>query len=501
MAKKKKRNTADYLTVTFALCVFVVLLFAVVLLFRYLRLAKDQDALPGRMAEEQAFNDLYFSDRILNGVTVDGVAVGGLTKAEARAKLENGTVQEVRASGLILRYRDSEWKLGRDVFAVDTDYEDAAQRAWQVGRRGTPQEKQEALAKLERGETIDVSTGSINDTDGLRGLLSEIAAGINKEKKDATVSFSFNTAVHYYYTNEVVGVHLDVEQALKDICALVREQAGTITYELKPEIQQPAFTRADLEKKYQLVAKYSTYISRDPSQAERRNNISIALECFNGRTWMPGETLSFNQWVGERTAEKGFEPGVFINEEKVYDKVTGGGICQVSSTLYYCTLLCGANMVGRGAPIEIIERRPHSWPSTYISAGLDATVSWPHTDLKLFNNSSTPYFIRTYMGSTSVNVEIYGMPLPNDAKVTIETEQIKVLEAHTEYIADSENKYHLSDGKVYTEREARNGQIVNVYQIWKEPGKETVKSLITESRYEPVDAIVYYYDIHAQGTG
>ena len=207
---------------------------------------------------------------------------------------------------------------------------------------------------------------------------------------------------------------------------------------------------------------------------------------------MPGETLSFNQWVGERTAEKGFADGVYINDQQLYDETMGGGICQVSTTIYYCSLLCGANMVGRNAPIEITERRPHSWPSVYIPAGLDATVSWPHTDLKLYNNNQTPYFIRTYMSATYVNVEIYGMPLPNDAKVTIETETIETIPpGEPEYIEDTKNEHNLAPCQTKLAQEARTGYSINVYQIWSEPGKEPIKTLLMVSKYNPVPAKYY----------
>ena len=211
---------------------------------------------------------------------------------------------------------------------------------------------------------------------------------------------------------------------------------------------------------------------------------------------MPGEIFSFNQWVGARTVENGFGLGVFINEDQQYDETVGGGICQVSTTIYYSALLAGANSVGRNAPIEIIERRPHTWPSVYISRGLDATVSWPHTDLKMYNNNKTPYFMNTDIvrkgSKLYVTVEFYGIPLPNGAKVVIETETIQEIDpGEAEYIADTSNKYNLALGQEKVVSEARTGYTVNVYQIWNEAGKEPVKSLLTVSKYEPIKAKIY----------
>ncbi len=479
-----------YHIVTLLICLGIVVAVSIALLISYIIQASAQDETNRLVASADAYNDIYFSDRILKGVTVSGHDIGGMTKEEAKEYLSDCVDYDITISQLVLKYGEKKWIIGRDKFllAVDVDY--AVERAWEIGREGTTEERTEALNTLNGGQTIDISATVVTDPSFLLQELEKIKKEIDIKKQNATVSFRYDTGPQYTYTDEVIGSSLDVEKAYEEICQLIQGDQQTIEYELKPDAVQPEIRRSDIEKEYQLVSSFRTYISS--TNNGRRKNITIALECFNERVWMPGETLSFNQWVGERTAEKGFADGVYINDQQLYDETMGGGICQVSTTIYYCSLLCGANMVGRGAPIEITERRPHSWPSVYIAAGLDATISWPHTDLKLYNNSQTPYFIRTYMSSTYVNVEIYGMPLPNGAKVSIETETIETIPAgEPEYIEDTKNEYNLAPGQTKLVQAEHLGYTINVYQIWTEPGKEPIKTLLNVSKYNPVPAKYY----------
>ncbi len=479
-----------YNLITLFICFGIVVLTGIVLCTTYIVKATKQDKILDKINIEQEYNDIYFSDRILPGISVSGNDIGKMTKQEAKDFLLQSVSNNIDVEQIILTFEGKSWSISKDSLALAIDIDYAVERAWKIGRDGDEQERNGALEKLTSGEKIDISATTITDSTQIMALLENIKAEIDIKRKDAAVTFSYNNGPIYTYTDEVVGRSLNLKQTYNEICDLIREDSKTINFELSPEVQLPQIKRSDIEKEYTLVAKYKTYISS--ANTARRRNITIALEAFNNRTWMPGETLSFNQWVGERTADKGFGNGVYINEQQLYDETMGGGICQVSTTVYYCALLCGANRAGQNAPIVITERRPHTWPSTYIDKGLDATISWPHTDLNLFNNNQTPYFLRTYMTSTGVNVEIYGTPLPNNATVKIETEIIEEIAAgEPEKIMDTENKYNLLPGQEKLVQDAHNGYTINVYQIWSQPGQENIKSLITVSKYNPVPAKYY----------
>ena len=130
----------------------------------------------------------------------------------------------------------------------------------------------------------------------------------------------------------------------------------------------------------------------------RTTNIRLACEAINNLILMPGDKFDFNTVVGERTAAKGY-----MEADAYSDGLTvsarGGGICQVSSTLYYCTLV---------ADLEIVTRSPHSYVSTYMPIGMDATVSWggPHFTFK--NNTNYPIRIEAKEEEGYVKVKLIG---------------------------------------------------------------------------------------------
>ncbi len=490
-----ENDKSFYHIVTMLICLGIILLASIILLVRYVALSVNQSNTENNMAYSIEYNDSYFSDRILEGVTVSGIDVGGMTVEEAKQYLSGNVSYNIKLSEILIRFEDKSWLLGKDVLKLTVDVDHAAKQAYRVGRFGTDQERTDALQKLKNGEKIDISATIMSEPELVMAELNKIKAEVDIKKKDATVTFKYDNAPVFTYTDEAVGRSLNLQNVYGDIAQLVKAETQKVEYALVLDVVEPDVRRADIEKNYSLVSTFTTTLSASSSQG-RIQNITTALNALDERVWMPGQTFSFNQWVGARTIENGFGLGVFINEDQMYDEVVGGGICQVSTTIYYSALLAGANSVGRNAPIEIIERRPHTWPSEYISRGLDATVSWPHTDLKLYNNNRTPYFFNTSIvrsgSKLKVTVEFYGMPLPNNAKIQIETETIEELAPGApQYFVDTTNKYHLQPGQHKEVSKARTGYTVNVYQIWTEEGKEPVKSLLTVSKYAPISAKVY----------
>lgn len=491
--KEYDGDRSFYIIVTGLICLGIVVLAASLLLVDFFIKENGKKRTYDNYYNASQYDELYFSDRILEGVTVSGHNVGGMTQTEAEEYLKGCVDYNFKFSRLVLKYGNKTWVADSEELPVVVDVKTATEKAMQVGRYGETEERKIALETLANGGNIDVSATVIGDSTNIKKKLKEIKKEIDIEKKDATVTFKFTDAPAYEYTDEESGLSLDIVKVYNDICELVKAPKDVLEYELVPDTVQPDVLKSDLQGEYQLVTKFSTKLSVYAKQG-RIHNIRTALSKLDQRVWLPGETFSFNEWVGERTVEAGYMEGVFIVDGE-YDTTVGGGICQVSTTMYYTALLCGANAIGTNAPIEIVERRPHTWPSEYISAGLDATVSWPHTDLKMYNNNSKPYFIHTYMNRSGsyyyVTVEIYGIPLPNGASVRIETEQIEEIQAPRDIIVDTENKYGLALGEMRQVRKGRNGYKINVYQIWSEPEKEEVKSIITVSTYNPVSEQIY----------
>ncbi|WP_407307688.1 cell wall-binding repeat-containing protein [Desulfosporosinus sp. SB140] len=143
------------------------------------------------------------------------------------------------------------------------------------------------------------------------------------------------------------------------------------------------------------IAQYSTHF--DATLVNRTENIRLAVKALNGKLLTPGERFSFNESVGERTAEAGYKEALII-EGNVFTPGLGGGICQVSSTLYNAVVL---------AHLEVLERHPHSLPVEYVPSGQDATVAFPTLDFKFRNSSDAYLLIRSFIEGNTLTFQLY----------------------------------------------------------------------------------------------
>lgn len=137
----------------------------------------------------------------------------------------------------------------------------------------------------------------------------------------------------------------------------------------------------------------------DAQSENRTQNLTLACEKLNGLILQPGETLSYNETLGKRTKEAGYLPAPAYSGTELVDEV-GGGICQVSSTLYLSSLF---------AELTVVERKNHGYPANYIPLGLDATVNWGTTDLKLRNDYELPVKILAEVSDGFVKIKIMGV--------------------------------------------------------------------------------------------
>ena len=188
----------------------------------------------------------------------------------------------------------------------------------------------------------------------------------------------------------VYGYGFDLESAQ----ALVNQAKPGQVLNIPMEYIQPEIMEGNLLFR-DVLGECQTPHSKEP---RRTANLQLACKMLNGVVLNPGETLSYNDTVGERTTERGFQPAPAYSGTKLVDSV-GGGVCQVSSTLYYCTLL---------SDLEIVDRVNHGFPSTYIDYGMDATVNWGGPDFKFRNNTNYPIMIEAWEEDGFVKMRILG---------------------------------------------------------------------------------------------
>lgn len=198
-------------------------------------------------------------------------------------------------------------------------------------RAGTLEERYAAIRKLkEPGLSVAYFSEFTYDRQAVRALTDEVAARLTVEPKNASV-VAFNvTDRTFAFSDEQMGQRVDAEALYQTVVAMLDQGSYGATVPVSVQTVSPSVTRAQLEANYGLI---STYTTKTTSNENRNTNIRLAAEAFNGLMIAPGEEISFNETTGERTREKGYlEAGAIENGRTVQE--VGGGVCQVSSTLF-----------------------------------------------------------------------------------------------------------------------------------------------------------------------
>lgn len=223
--------------------------------------------------------------------------------------------------------------------------------------------------------------------------------------ENARVTFNPDGEKSFEYVLEVTGRKADFDKLIKDVVKNVigAQSVVSVSYDaLYPEI-----TEKDLRENTLLRGKFSTAFKR--SSDARKSNVGLAAKKLNGATVNPGEVFSFNERIGARTPENGFLEAPVIVDGKFQGGV-GGGVCQVSTTLYNAVLYADLTIIG-------VSR--HSLPVKYVPASFDAMVS-SMTDFKFANDGRYPIYVKSYVKDGELYVEIYGSPLNYEVRLVSE---------------------------------------------------------------------------------
>ena len=297
--------------------------------------------------------------------------------------------------------------------------------------------------------------------------LTKIRNEIYKEPQDAYVTKN-PTKVHPHVNG--VDFKITIEEAQK----IIQEDKKEYTIPLKITIPKKTISNLGEEAFPELLSTYTTRY--DASNYNRSNNLSIAANKINGTVLMPGETFSYNKVVGARTIEAGYkEAGAYAGGVVVQS--VGGGICQISSTVYNTALL---------ANLEIVDRSNHQFETSYVAASRDATVSWGYLDFKFKNNRTYPIKITASAKNGVAKVSIYGIKEETEYEVVIQSRILSYIPYSVKYIEDSS----LAQGKEVVEQSGHNGCKSEAYRILKLNGQVVSKTLLSRDTYDPMQRIV-----------
>ena len=498
--------------------------------------------------------------KILNNVSVAGINIGNMSKAEAKAAIRAATDGTFMHQDMVIHFPDADLHLTPGNTGASLDVDTLVNDAFDYGRVGTEEEREQALAASMNAEhpiallpylTLNkdyirqelenykkafnsVYTASTVELDGEMPILDGAQEGYTQDIQDRNLviytgtpgryidfdkvynrildAYSFNqfeltvkmdeaetipeaidleALYNQYYsevrdavidpetyevTMEVYGYEFDLEaaQAMLDYAVY----GDTITIPMI--LTAPEFFGGEYRDVYfrDILCEYKT---EHTSNEDRNTNLTLACAAINGLVLAPGEEFDYNTVVGKRTAEKGYKAADVYSSGKTVKDI-GGGVCQVSSTMYYCCLI---------ADLEIVNRLPHSYVSTYMPMGMDATVSWGGPEFTFKNNTNYPIRIETWVADGYVHCKLVGTD-EKDYYIEMEYEVTGVAGAETVYeeFTEDNNPNRYRDGQVI--QTAYKGYWVNTYKnkYSKATGELISRDFDRQSVYKKRDKII-----------
>ena len=519
----KKTNVKKKIIITFSILLILIILFTLTFIF-------------GLVVSQ--------SENIISGISINNIDVSGLTKSQAIEKL-NSNFSNKLSSDLTLPYGDYTTTLNLESIKPELALNSAVDTAYNIGRSegniflnnlkivSTKFNKKNLVINVNfNAELFSKSIENINNEipdkvvnssykiDGSNLIVENSANGykiqddllkknlenaiLNNEstvqipleqfEAEAVDILAIYNAIHKdavdaYFTTNPYEIHkeeegLDFAISIEDAQKLVSQDQATFTIPLK--VLKPKVTVKNLSQEAfpDLLASYST--SYATSSANRCTNVELATKSINGYVLMPGETFSYNDTVGQRTAARGYkEAGVYLNGEVTTG--LGGGICQVSSTLYNAVLLSN---------LEIVERTNHTFKPSYVPAGQDATVSWGAPDFKFKNNRNYPIKISATTSGKNIYFNIYGLKTDDDYEVKIVSNQVGTVPYTTSY----QNTSSLPSGTQKVIQSGSNGCKTETYKILYKNGTEVSRTRINADTYKAHNQVISVGTAQSQNT-
>jgi len=407
-------------------------------------------------------------DKIHSNITIEGIDVGGFIPSQAESMLREKMEPVIQESSVALKFREKVWHLSYRDVKFQYDYIDAVTKAYDIGHKGSVPKRLVDVISIQLNRKY-IKLNYSYDEQYISNMLGDISKEIGQEAKDAAILLQEQGFV---ITDEAEGRKLDINKSY-DLVKSQIENAGTEYVDLVVEVIQPEIKRSDLLNIKDKLGEYSTKFNA--ADVDRTHNIKIATNSASNVLIKPGEVYSVNKIVGPRLAKNGYkEAKVIVNNELVPG--IGGGVCQVSSTLYNAALL--SNM-------QIVERRSHALPSSYIAKGRDATLSENYIDLKFANTTKYPIYIHGEVKGSWVKFIIYGCNENPGRTVKIKTEVVKETPSQITIIEDPT----LPEGTEIEEKKAYTGYVVKTYRIVMENGKEVSVEELPISVYKAVNGV------------
>lgn len=393
-------------------------------------------------------------------IFVNDIPLEGKTLDEAAAVVTQQVQSLISSFRITLRTEDGRsWDITGDSLNMKYDIADQLDQLWAIGHTGSSSTRYEQVKALEAEPAMRYTTLTY-DLSQVNQILNQIKAEVDQPAVSATRVQDDSKWPPFSYTDDIPGQTLDITGLNERICTMVDTLvSGDVV--LSPTPVQATITRAQLEAQIVKLSSYETTVGKSGEYAEARaENVRLGTEKFNHLVIRAGESVSFNKVAGKRTVANGYQQALEIAYGN-YVLGTGGGICQVSSTLYNAVVNAG---------LTVNKRTPHAIPSSYVEKGLDATVSDDRYDFVFSNNTNSDIYIETEFvkvkGYYHSRFTIYGRPDPNGYTYKLVSQVVETIPLpEPTYEKDTTGEHVFYDDETAVKSSGREGYIVDVYLV------------------------------------
>ena len=405
------------------------------------------------------------------GVSVEGKDISGLTYEEALDKLSGAIQEKIDQMQIEFTVRDQEVSLKPIETGIVSNLDSVLKEALLYQGK---QDKNFGVSYFAEPDTLKNTISKGSDDWNVAAKSAQVV--VNTYADEDTKS----TSAKISYEEEQTGYSVVEDELIATIEQKIKSKDFS-KFEAPVKEVQPKYTVDYFKDNLNVIGQYTSEFDHSPlNKAGRVYNIWKMADVVNGVKIEPGETWSMNDEAGDRTEANGWALASGI-ENGVTQDVPGGGICQVSSTLYNAALR---------AELGIVERKHHSWPSDYMPMGLDATISTGSPDLKLKNDYDTSvYLIASVDGpSQSITVKVYGLPVERDYTLKFRSEVVKTVDPGEPTVEENDE---MEPGTQQIMRSAKKGYVVDVYKDYLDSEGNLIKSeKMYQDYYKPYAAIV-----------
>lgn len=415
---------------------------------------------------------MYPKDTIAANIYIGDVDVSGDSQKEATSALK-ARLKELQEVSVTLKVDEETATVSlKELGLKYQDIESLVNEAFDYGKKGSVFSRYKRLHDLEK-EPYTVAAVYALDAKKAESVFNENVTTLAKRAENATIETRGSKTK---IIDAKDGKKVDVEKSIKKI-----EQALNTAWDLNDlsvdmavEKEKAAISAEDLKGMTDVLGTYTTYVGN----GDKRTNVAVGTERLSGIILQPGEELAADEAMGPYDAEHGYILGNSYTGSQV-EETYGGGVCQVTSTLYNAALY---------AELEIVERHPHSMLVTYVEPSRDAAVATNALEFRIKNNYKQPVYIEGMLDDDDqLTFTIYGKETRDTGRsVEFESEVLETEDYEVKYEVDTE----AALGSMEYSGSPSRGMSAQLWKIVYEDGEEVSRDIINTSEYRRADQII-----------